>query len=93
MNELRRVFASAPAFDRRSADPAKNFGIGGVTLRWAVVGPLGAVSWSVLTRWYLPQVLEEIKARFEPRDVMPTAGAVSYHAVARRYDSQDLGPT
>lgn len=52
-----RAFLIRPAFDKRDADPKKNYGIHNVEMHWTLIGPLGAVTlmWHT-TNLYLPSV-------------------------------------
>lgn len=48
-----------PAYDRRSEDEKKNYGVHGVTM-WAVLrGPAGAITFTLFTNWHLKSVREE----------------------------------
>lgn len=53
------ILESRPAYDRRDPNPARNYGIGSVTLHFTLVGPKGAVSWQLLTGWMPTSVLAE----------------------------------
>lgn len=50
-----------PAFDKRDKDPAKNYGIGSVTMSFRVIGPLGGIAFCIFTGWELPHVREELR--------------------------------
>lgn len=52
--EFTRKIEFTPAFDKRHRDPAKDYGIGAVTMRFVLIGPAGAVHWLMSTGWYLP---------------------------------------
>ncbi len=47
------------AWDRRDPDPKKNYGVHGVTARWILLGPKGAIQFVVYTNWQLPNVRAE----------------------------------
>jgi len=57
---LVRSIELTPAFDRRDADPSKNFGIHGVDLHMALKGPEGAVVFILFTNWMLPAVTDAV---------------------------------
>ena len=62
-DELVRHTDFYPAWDKRSKDPNKDYGIHSVTLRFAVSGPLGAVHFSLYTGWLLPENHKELEDR------------------------------
>jgi hypothetical protein len=55
LGKLTRETWVSPAWDKRDKDPAKNYGIGGCQMFWAVKGKDGAITLSISTGWYLPQ--------------------------------------
>lgn len=48
-----------PAFDKRHADPEKNYGIGAVEIRFILKGVEGAVQFVCYTNWYTQGVVAE----------------------------------
>jgi len=56
--ELERSIDWSPAWDRRSNDPSKDYGVHGVQMVWMVRGPMGAITFVVYTNWMLPHVYE-----------------------------------
>jgi hypothetical protein len=94
MEELKReVFISA-AFDKRSADPKKNYGIHGVNLKFMLSGEKGAIQFVIYTNWFLPHVQKEIDHR--PVDNMfphllchPQPADVGYHSPVPVYEGQE----
>ena len=58
---FRKDVAFSPAYDRRHWPG--NFGIHGVDLWLALIGPKGAVEFRVFTNWFLPQVEEKLAER------------------------------
>lgn len=73
-----RVILMHPAWDKRHGDPAKNFGVHGVDMSFAVIRAGTAVDFLLMTGWHLPHVREE------PGRARPSAlpAAVQYHAPA-----------
>lgn len=59
-----RIVELRPAYDRRSADPSKDYGVHGVELLFVLKGREGAVQFLLYTNWYLPHVQEELDKRF-----------------------------
>jgi len=84
---MERITSFTPAFDKRNPDPNKDYGIGSVTMRMIVKGKKGAIQFTVLTGWYLPNVQKEIDAK--PRQFSNSRGAdVGYHALEPQYEGQ-----
>lgn len=92
-----RIVSFSPAYDRRHADPRKNYGIHGVVLRMVLKGPLGATQFVLFTNWQLPHVTEETMerclARGEDRiglkvSFLPTPADLGYHWGAPHYQGQ-----
>jgi hypothetical protein len=92
--QFERIVTMSPAFDRRSSDPKKNFGIHGVELRMVLKGPLGATQFLVFTNWMLPHVTEETFANHsgDPYRLklftQPTPVDLGYHWHKPRYENQ-----
>lgn len=61
--EFQEIVQFSPAYDRRSPDPKKNYGIHGVELGMVLKGPKGAVQFLLFTNWQLPHVTAEIDKR------------------------------
>jgi hypothetical protein len=89
MSELeRKIEFIRPAWNKRDPDPKKDYGHGCVHLRFLLRGPKGAVTWLVLTGWYLDSTLEEWKKNgYTPSG--PDGGAISYHSPVPVHDWQD----
>lgn len=85
-----------PAFDKRNADPSKNYGIHGVTLRFLYGDPKkGFVQFVLYTNWQLPHVTEELKGRvYEAINgdyhwmERPLPANLGYHSPTPQYDDQ-----
>lgn len=56
---MKRKLEFIPAFDKRSKDPNKDFGIHGVEMRWYILGPEGAIQFVLYTNWQLPHIFKE----------------------------------
>lgn len=91
-----RIVQMEPAYDKRSSDPKKNYGIHGVNLRMVLKGPLGAVQFVLFTNWQLPHVTQETirKAQHDSSPValkcffLPMPADLGYHWKTRHYESQ-----
>lgn len=77
-----------PAFDKRHADPHRNYGIHGVDMRMTLIGSVGAISFSVFTNWHLPHVAAEQWERPERTLLSPMAADIVYHAKTPQYEGQ-----
>lgn len=99
MSEFERTMKFEPAYDKRSPIPSQNYGIHGVTLRMALKGPLGAVSFTLYTNWQLPHVTEDQLERLatNKRDVslffLPSPADLGYHSPRKLYDWDADEPT
>lgn len=69
------------AYDKRDHDPAKNYGIHGVNIRFVLQGPGGATQFLLFTNWHLPEV------EIDSQEPMPAD--LGYHSPTPRYEGQD----
>jgi hypothetical protein len=60
---LEKIVKFDPAYDKRSSDHKKNYGVHGVTLRMVLKGNKGAVQFVLFTNWMLPNVSMETDLR------------------------------
>jgi hypothetical protein len=82
----------SPAFDKRSSDPAKNFGIGAVRIWFYLIGPEGAVQWQIGTDWYVPSAqdhLYSLSAYRRDKALRPQAWDLGYHSPRPLYEGQE----
>ena len=94
-----RMVLFSRAFDERSTDPSKNYGVHGVNLQFVLRGPVGAVQFVLYTNWQLPRVTVENYGSYAPvgndyhwRE-RPTPADLGYHAYTPQYDGQKpVGP-
>lgn len=90
MSEFEQIVWVSPAFDKRSDDPAKNYGIGACRITFILKGPLGAVQFMVGTNWHLPHVQREQRewqANFDKKfdNIHPDGWDVGYHSPKPMY--------
>lgn len=83
---IERTVTFFPAWDRRSSDPRKNYGVHGVEIRFLLKGDDGAVQFVVYSNWMLPEVQREHDARGFDRLSRPMAADLGYHSPRPRYD-------
>lgn len=87
--ELKREITFDPAYDKRHADPQKNYGIHGVTMQWVLSGELGAVTLTIFTGWHLPKVVKEFDHVPASKGAgKPMAADIGYHSPKPTYDGQ-----
>lgn len=93
-----RIVTMSPAYDKRSADPKKDYGIHGVDLRMVLKGEMGAVQFLLYTNWLLPHVTEERVRKLERADDVrmevrcfwtPMPADLGYHSKTPHYEGQD----
>ena len=94
---MERIVHMQPAFDKRSNEPGKNYGIHGVSMRMVLKGGLGAVGFVLYTNWHLPHVEDELDrkvgGKFPHLSCHPIPADLGYHALAPRYEGQgSMGP-
>lgn len=97
-DDLKREIVFTPAFDKRSDDPHKNYGIHGVTMTWYVRGPKGAVQFVVYTSWHLPHVTAEMERKAAAGVSAyqgsllwkPMAADLGYHSPVPMYEGQTI---
>jgi len=87
MSGFQRVVEFRPAFDKRNADPHKNYGIHGVDMRMVLVGDRGAAQFVLYTGWHLPHVVSEFKASGRSLGD-PLPADLGYHSREPRYEGQ-----
>lgn len=91
-----RLVTFDPAYDKRPKNPGDpDYGIHGVTLRFLLTGPLGAIQFVVYTNWHLPETTERL--RTQPYDAIggdphwmerPMPADLGYHSYVPRYEGQ-----
>lgn len=93
MSALEHRVEIAPAYDLRSQDPKKNFGVHGVEMRFLVIGLEGAVQFLLCTNWHLPHVQEELDRRLESRfphlSCHPRPTDLGYHSRSPMWEGQE----
>lgn len=82
-----------PAYDRRHADPKKNYGIHGVTMRFYLIGEKGVVQFVLYTNWQLPHVEAEFDnddtmCAFQHSHLKPMPVDLGYHSPVPMYEGQ-----
>lgn len=90
MTDFKREIVFRPAFDKRSDDPAKNYGIHGVELAFYLIGDDGAVQFVVYTNWQLPHITEEHSKLFDDHILCrPMPADLGYHSPKPMYEGQE----
>lgn len=88
MSEFERIVTFSPAYDKRAADPKKNYGIHGVNLRMVLRGPLGATQFLLFTDWHLPHVRQWLK-EVHGKACEPNPADKGYHWSTPQYEGQE----
>jgi len=84
-----RILDFIPAFDKRDPDPKKNYGIHGVTMRFVLKGPLGAIQFILYTNWQLPSVRREQDQAGLPAFLThPMPADLGYHSPVPTYEGE-----
>lgn len=83
-----------PAWDKRDADPSKNYGIHGVEIGFYLTGERGVIQFKVSTNWHLPHVQEEINQKpvnpeFPYLFHEPLPSDIGYHSPIPQYEGQE----
>lgn len=91
--QFKRQVTFTPAFDKRSKNPRRNYGIHGVEMRFHLIGDHGATQFVIYTNWQLPEVTKELDARPVDRQYPhlachPLPADVGYHRATPRYEGQ-----
>ena len=92
--EFEKIIKFTPAYDKRSKDPKKDFGIHGVELQMFLKGSKGVIHFIVYTNWHLPHVQEEINAKlcsfyFPYLFHLPHPADIGYHSPIPMYEGQE----
>ena len=85
-----KIIRVEPAFDRRHADPSKDYGIGSVRLLFVLKGTKGAISFGCSTGMYLPQQVSE-HGHKPWREWQPMGYSVGCCSPYPRYEGQQAG--
>lgn len=93
---MEKIVSFSPAFDKRHADPAKNYGIHGVDIRFVLKGKSGAVQFLIYTNWHLPKVQNEMNAhalrscdKYAIESLLPMPADFGYHSKCQQYEGQE----
>lgn len=78
---LRREVVITPAYDKRSSDPKKNYGVHNAEIRFHLIGQEGAVQFVASTGWDLPSVHSRSKA---------WGTDLGYHSHKPHYKDQEI---
>jgi hypothetical protein len=90
MSDFEQIVEVVPAFSKRDHDPAKDFGIGAVQIRFVLKGPKGATQFVIGTDWYLPADQRRLRPRTGVlgETVQPSGWNVGYHSPVQQYEGQ-----
>lgn len=96
INGFERTITFTPAWDKRSDDPSRNYGVHGVNMLWYLKGEKGVIQFVTYTNWHLPPVEKELR-EIPPKRIggdyyywqmRPMPADLGYHAYEPQYESQ-----
>jgi len=89
-----RKIEFAPAYDKRSSEPNKNYGVHGVEMRFYLKGEDGVVQFLLYTNWHTKKVQEEFDSRpvrpYMHLSCHPMAADIGYHSPRPIYEGQTM---
>jgi hypothetical protein len=89
MIDFKREIQFDPAYDKRHSDPAKDYGIHGLTIRWFLRGPKGMIQFVLYSNWHLPhvEVEQRRKVGYHIHGLCkPLPADIGYHSPKPMYD-------
>jgi len=99
---MEKIVKISPAFDKRSNNPKKDYGISACHIWFILKGKMGAVQVMLGTDWYLPETIAEYKeignkGKTKPCDLRGDkeflkCWDVGYHAKKQQYKGQRSTP-
>lgn len=88
MAEFERIVTVSPAYDKRDADPKKNYGIGSCRITFILKGEKGAMQFMIGTNWYVPTAREHLLGFPNTDKQKPEGWDVGYHSYKPMYEDQ-----
>lgn len=88
VNGIIRWLNILPAWDKRSAESRKNYGIHGLELLFGVQRGKFAVTWRIMTDWMLKAAQQEFDQRRLPHIPRFGLGSLDYHSPVIQYKGQ-----
>lgn len=87
---FRREIRFRPAFDKRSSDPSKNYGIGSMMMWFYLIGPNATIQFALSTSWYPKHLRAHVfDGSALPASYHHASGTdIGYHAPAPQYEGQ-----
>lgn len=93
-NKMEKTIKFEPAFDKRSSNPDKSYGIHGVSLSFTLKGKFGAIRFVLFTNWHLSHVEKELDNKMDKECphlyCYPQPADVEYHSLKPMYDGQKI---
>lgn len=89
---LQRIVRFEKGFDKRSADPTKNYGVRGMHIRFLLKGEKGAVQFLLYTDWMPKRTVQEYAMQFPDSALKYQANPadIGYHAYVPQYEGATL---
>jgi len=95
MEKFEKIVEFTAAWDKRTNNIKTNSGISPVEIYFVLKGPKGAVHFSVMTDWFLPQNMEQkigLLTILKDRLSSPMGMTVGYHSPKKFYETQKRKP-
>jgi hypothetical protein len=95
VGEYERLVEWTPAFDKRSADPTRNYGVHGMNLRFVLIGPRGAAHFLLYTAFHLRGVRRYLDDHEQPWNgtYKPLPCDLGAHSRVPMYEGQEVATT
>lgn len=88
-----RIVTVSPAYDKRSTDKSKDYGIGSCRITFVLKGAKGAVQFMIGTNWYVPTAREHLlrfaHTQSDCLKMAPEGWDVGYHSLVPMYQGQE----
>lgn len=86
---IERWLSIMPGYDKRSAEPDKNYGVRGCGLLFVVKRGKVAVQWRIMTDWFLKSLRDEWRRTGDKPFGWPDGlGSIDYHSPVALYADQ-----
>ena len=84
---MEKLIFFEPGYDKRDPNPTKNYGIGGMKIRFVLKGDKGAVQFLIGTDWYPANTQREYLTRFPNKtEIQPCGWDIGYHSLVPQYE-------
>jgi hypothetical protein len=85
----RKIDFMGESWNKRDPDPSKDYGVGAIKCRFSLIGERGAISFTISTGWYLPEVFDDWKQKGMATEPKSLAMGMGVHIHAKKEWAQD----